>query len=325
MVARNSSASTSSSLLVASASPRSQQQQLQHNAAAAASAAARAAARKVVPFCRFSSSSYYGRSHSQRSIGTEASIGSTETANNNNNNNNNNAFYCPKQRDVAAIQPRRRRVRFDFDENTDAVRSTVHVYPKVSGESEKALCWNSKHDIQRMKRELHQEAVDFVKLNPGYIGCLEKLFHSPLSRHPPSIDASQSNSNSSSSTSTSSSSSEFDAALFVTRVMAHESAPRGLEYRMSFLIHRHKQWTRSTVLQRQAQLHKEAAILSDRSSSSASASAAHHRHWQVSEALARCCQHLSRCTGELAVQYARADALQAQQVYGDAFLSLCPM
>jgi hypothetical protein len=316
MVARNSSTSTtSSSLLVASASPRSQQQQ--HNDAAAA---ARAAALKVVPFCRFSSSSsssYYGRSSSQRSLGTEASIGSTETANNNSNNKG-KSFLYPKQRDVAAIQPRRRRVRFDFDENTDAVRSTVHVYPKV-GESERALCWNSKHDIQRMKKELHQETIDFVKTNPDYIGCLEKLFHSPLSRHP-SIAAARSNSSSNSSSST-----EFDAAQFVTRVMAHESAPRGLEYRMSFLIHRHKQWTRSTVLQRQAQLRREAAIVSDRTSSLCSAAAAHHRHWQVSEALARCCQHLSRCTGDLAVQYARADALQAQQVYGDAFLSLCPM
>jgi hypothetical protein len=315
MVARNSTSTyASSSLLVASASPRTQQ--LQRNAASAA----RAAALKVVPFCRFSSSSsYYGRSSSQRSLGTEASVGSTETANSNNA--SGKSFLYPK-RDVAAIQPRRRRVRFDFDENTDAVRSTVHVYPKV-GESERALCWNSKHDIQRMKKELHQETIDFVKTNPDYIGCLEKLFNSPLSRHP-SIAVARSNSSSSSS----SSSTEFDAALFVTRVMAHESAPRGLEYRMSFLIHRHKQWTSSTVLQRQAQLRREAAIGSDRTSSSlcsASASAAHHRHWQVSEALARCCQHLSRCTAELAVQYARADALQAQQVYGDAFLSLCPM
>jgi hypothetical protein len=318
MVARNStSPSASSSLLVASASPRTQQ--LQRNAAVSA---ARAAALKVVPFCRFSSSSssYYGRSSSQRSLGTEASVGSTETANSNSNNKGKSVLY-PK-RDVAAIQPRRRRVRFDFDENTDAVRSTVHVYPKVSGESERALCWNSKHDIQRMKKELHQETIDFVKTNPDYIGCLEKLFNSPLSRHP-SIAAARSNSSNSSSSST-----EFDAAQFVTRVMAHESAPRGLEYRMSFLIHRHKQWTSSTVLQRQAQLRREAAIGSDRTSSLCSASvssAAHHRHWQVSEALARCCQHLSRCTAELAVQYARADALQAQQVYGDAFLTLCPM
>jgi hypothetical protein len=256
---------------------------------------------KVVPFCRFSSSC---RSNSQRSIGTEASVGSTETANASK---GNKSFF--QKRDVAAVQPRRRRVRFDFDEN-DAVRSTVHVYPKVS-DAEKALCWNSKQDVQRMKKELHQETIDFVKTNPDYVGCLEKLFNSPLSRHP-SI-ASRTGGTASSFEH------EFDRSLFVTRVMAQECAPRGLEYRMSFLIHRHKQWTTSTVLQRQAQLKKEAAI--DRSASSSS----HHRHWQVSESLARCCQHLSHCTRELAVEYGRADAVQAQQVYGDAFLSLCPM
>lgn len=297
MVARNSSSSPSSSLLVTASSPRSQQLQQ-------AVAASRAAAMKVVPFCRFSSSC---RSDSQRSIATESSVGSTETANNDASSKS-KAFF--QKRDVAAVQPRRRRVRFDFDAN-DAVKSTVHVYPKAT-DAEKALCWNSKHDIQRMKKELHQETVDFVKMNPDYVGCLEKLFDTPLSRHPSSI----------ASRSGSSLTDEFDRSGFVTRVMAHENAPRGLEYRMSFLIHRHKQFTSSTVLQRQAQLKREAAIANRTATGSASS---HHRQRQVSEALAMCCQHLSHCTGALAVEYARADALQAQQVYGDAFLTLCPM
>lgn len=304
MVARNPPSSSSSSPLLVVPSPR-----------------ARAASAVVAPFCRFSASCYRSTSGSQRSVASGESIGSTETANSHGKSGAKGGKAFSYKRDVAAVQPRRRRVRFDYDEN-DAVRATVHVYPKAS-EEEKALCWNSKTDIQRMKKELHQETVQFVRCNPDYVGCLEKLFDSPLSRQQQfHTAAAKGNGNGNGAES-------FDRAAFVSAVMAQESAPRGLEYRMSFLIHRHKQWTTSTVLQRQAQLKREAAL--DRSSASASSassssySAAHHRQWQVSEALARCCQHLSRCTRELAVQYARADALQAQKVYGDAFLSLCPM
>jgi hypothetical protein len=248
------------------------------------------------------------------------------------------AKACTK-RDVAATRPRRRRVRFASDGGVPGgVRSTVHVYEKVA-EEEKELCWHSKQDTQRMKQNVRSEASKFVRLHPDYIKGLEELFQSPLVRPRPAAPSPSSSSSAAAGAQNDDTPvrKAFDRAAFVTTEMSREDAPRGLEYRMSYLIHRHKELTTAAVLRRQLQLRmREApdAAPSTSSSSSSSSSASASSSISTSthaagptttaddEALAACCQHLSQCSRALAIEYGTADAIQAQLAYGGVYL-LC--
>lgn len=90
-----------------------------------------------------------------------------------------------RKRDVAPVPPRRRKVRFEVDDNDpERVRATVHTYEKVA-EGERKLCWNTAGDIRRMKQELRCEAIHFMLFDPIYVGCLEQLVLSPLLLHRP--------------------------------------------------------------------------------------------------------------------------------------------
>jgi hypothetical protein len=193
-----------------------------------------------------------------------------------------------RKRDVAAVPPRRRRVRFDYDGDAhDGVKSTVHVYEKVA-EEERELCWTTKQDTCQMKENVRSEAREFMLLNPDYLDGLEQLFQSPLVRLRPATPAQNDPILQKA----------FDRTAFVFTEMSREDAPRGLEYRMSYLIHRHKELTTSAVLRRQEQLRGNAASSS------------------LDEALAACCRTLSSCSRELAIEYGTADAVQAQFAYG---------
>jgi hypothetical protein len=211
-----------------------------------------------------------------------------------------------RKRDVAAVPPRRRRVRFDYDGDAhDGVKSTVHVYEKVA-EEERGLCWTTRQDTYQMKENVRSEAREFMLLNPEYLDGLEQLFQSPLVRLRPATPARNDPILKKA----------FDRTLFVFTEMSREDAPRGLEYRMSYLIHRHKELTTEAVLRRQEQLRGEAASHGPPKSSSST----------LDEALAACCRTLSSCSRDLAIEYGTADAVQAQFAYGgdgDGGVFLC--
>jgi hypothetical protein len=244
---------------------------------------------------------------------------------------------APRKRDVAATRPRRRRVRFESDGGApDGVRSTFYVYEKVTVE-EKELCWHSKHDTQRMKQNVRSEAGEFVRLHPEYLKGLEELFQSPLVRPHPAASSTLSSSSAAAAAEQNDDvpAKAFDRAAFVATEMSREDPPRGLEYRMSYLIHRHKELTTAAVLRRQSQLRMREAPDAAPSSSSSSSSSPSSSSSSTStstqaagpttttttddEALAACCQHLSRCSRELAIEYGTADAIQAQRAYGGVY------
>jgi hypothetical protein len=207
--------------------------------------------------------------------------------------------------------PRRRRVRFDFDEN-DQVRSTYHVYEKVS-EMDRALVWVTACELRRMKCAVTRECQAFAASNQNFVDCLEKMIRtSPLSHL---TDAASSDLSSQS----------FDRDAFVMHQLAREDSPRGLEYRMSSLILRHKRFTTTAVLQRQRQLSRlRSDTFSGGDSGSGSIGGTTALQWgtaasasSMPDALAALCAHLSQCTRELALAYGRADALWARDASGE--------
>jgi hypothetical protein len=109
----------------------------------------------------------------------------------------------------------------------------------------------------------------FKLANPSFVGCFEKFFASPLAKKESGANAALTR----------------DA--FVLALIGREDHPRGLEGRMSSLIHRHSNWTTGTVLRRQGAIKPEA--------------------------LAELCAHLSQCTKDLALAYGAADALKARE------------
>jgi hypothetical protein len=171
---------------------------------------------------------------------------------------------------------------------------------------EKALVWVSACELRRMRRDMRIECCSFLESHPTFVDCLDRAFTSPISSLPGAAQSSDLQS------------AVFDREAFVEQQLGGEDAPRGLEYRMSSLICRHKQFTTSAVLQRQRQLSRLPSPSScGGSARPGNASVRWRNGASTPDALAALCAHLSQCTRELALAYGRADAVRARAAYGE--------